>query len=334
METEAMKQEMAAIGRTAYMKGLVAGWGGNLSMRIADDRVLITPHKKSLGLLTPGDILTVNLDGELIKGSGRPSVETAMHLALYKTLDVGAVFHLHPPCLNSLIAKGIPLELDTFETRLSLGSTPPVLEQTTPVVTGMELLLEAFKTSNIVCLKNHGTVSVGDDLAETLALTDVAEEAARMTIYACIISCWERPSPAAKDGAAAEKLPLFSDVHMNRMQELVNNDAEALRLGEETDLTIKYAIKQAENGKVYNMHFVKGRIDRITDDEDADFINVGKKESWIHVFNGRLDPFAATSQKKLRLIKGHIGDLSKWYAPFYRIFALWKDAPVKELEDE
>ena len=335
MAIDAVKKDLVLIGRTAYMKGLTAGWGGNLSVRIDHDRILITPHKKSLGLLTADDILAVNLEGELIECSGRPSTETAMHLTLYKNIDIGAVLHLHPPCLNSLIARGMSLELDTFESRLTLGGTPPVLEQTTPVVTEMSPLLEAFKTANLVCLKNHGTVAVGDDLAEALALTDVAEEAARMTINGLILAGTERTSSGSMDGqVSAEKLPVFSDVHLQRLQGLVNNDGEARRLGEETDLTLRYAIKQAEDGKVYNLHFVKGRIERITNDEDADFLNVGPKEIWIHIFNGRLDPFAATSQKKLHLVKGHIGDLSKWYAPFYRIFALWRDAPVIELEDE
>jgi L-fuculose-phosphate aldolase len=336
MDRELQKEQIAEVARAAYAKDLTAGWGGNISVRCGEDAFLITPHKKSLAFVRPDDVLTIDRDGEVIEGKGRPSVESKMHLALYRAQAVGAVVHLHPPCLNTLIDNGMPLELSTLESKLTLGGTPPVVEQTTPVVTDIEPLVEAFRTSSIVCLKNHGTVAAGDNLFEALALTDVAEEAAKMTIYASIIG--EGRSPVQDDAdngeATAVRLPVFSDEHMARMQMLVNGDEEAQRLGQETDLTVQYAIKQAEDGKVYNMHFEEGRIVEITDDEDADFVNVGKKEIWIHVFNGRLDPFAATSQKRLRLVKGHIGDLAKWYAPFYRIFALWKDAPVRELDDE
>ncbi len=330
------KELIVTISRTAYLKGLTAGWGGNVSVRTAEGAVLITPHKKSLAFLTAEDLLTVDIDGNRISGQGRASTELNMHLALYRAHDVNAVLHLHPPYINSLVDKGVPLQFTTIESRLTLGGPPPVLEQKTPIVTDLEPLVDAFKTSNLVCLKNHGTVSAGNDLYEAFALTDVAEEAAKMTINAMIIG--KNGSINTDEGKVKEadlaRLPVFSDQHMARIQKLVNEDEEAQRLGRETDLTMKYAIVQAEDGKTFTMHFQKGKIVQITHDDDADFINAAKKEIWIHVFNGRLDPFAATSQNKLCLVKGHIGDLAKWYAPFYRIFSLWKGAPVLELGEE
>ena len=116
------------------------------------------------------------------------------------------------------------------------------------------------------------------------------------------------------------KLPVFTDEHMARIQKLVNEDDEAQQLGQETDLTMTYAIVQEEDGKTFNMHFENGKIIKITNDNNAEFINTAKKEIWIHVFNGRMDPFTATYHNDLRLVKGHIRDLGKWYRPFYRIF--------------
>lgn len=330
-----LRQEIVSIGRTAYLKGLTSGWGGNISVKQEDGTVLITPHKKSLGFLTTEDILTIDTDGTMIEGRGKPSMETEMHCALYRDTESQAVIHLHPPCIYSLVSKGVALELGTFETRLMLGTSLPVLDQDTPIVTDIKALTDAFETANLVLLKNHGVVAAGDDLQEAFALADVAEEAAQMTIHSMIIgrpaqgSHTERPLERS-----AEALPVFSREHMTLIQKLVNEDEEAQKLGQATGLTVNYAIKQSDDGAVFNIHFENGKITKITNDEDADFINVGKRAIWIHVFNGRLDPFAATSQKKLRLQKGHIADLSKWYAPFYRIFELWKDAPVRELDDE
>jgi L-fuculose-phosphate aldolase len=330
-----LKKEIVSVGRTAYLKGLTAGWGGNISVRKSAGTILITPHKKSLGFLSDPDILTIDDAGNLLEGTGEPSMETAMHCALYRETGSQAVIHLHPPCINSLLSADVPLRLDTFETRLILGSSIPVLEQDTPVTTDIDELLRAFRTANIVFLKHHGIVAAGENLQEAFALADVAEEAAQLTIYSNIIG--NRPEGKSSGQVSenrAEALPVFSTEHMTLIQKLVNEDEEAQKLGQKTDLTVSYAIKQLENGRVFNIHFEKGRITGITDDEDADFVNAGRREIWIHVFNGRLDPFAATSQKKLRLQKGHIGDLAKWYAPFYRIFALWKNAPVKELDEE
>lgn len=332
------KELIVNVSRTAYMKGLTAGSGGNVSVRTLDNTVLITPHKKSLAFLTVDDILSVDLEGNLINGKGEVSTELDMHLALYRAYDVNAVIHLHPPCINSLADKGVPITFTTIESKLMLGGSPPVLEQKTPIVTDMKPLVAAFKTSKLVCLKNHGTVSAGEDLYGAFGLTDVAEQAARMIIHAMVID--NSGSINTDEGAETfgeerpDKLPVFSNEHMARIQQLVNNDAEAQQLGLETDLTMTYAIKQEEDGKTYNMHFEKGKIVKITDDDDSEFINIGKKEIWIHVFNGRLDPFTATFHEDLRLVKGHIRDLGKWYRPFYRIFSLWKDAPVFELDEE
>ena len=323
------------MARTAYLKGLTAGWGGNISAEQEDGTILISPHKKSLGFISEQDILTIDREGNVLEGPGEPSMEKAMHCALYRETEAKAVVHLHPPCINSLVSNDVPLQLDTFETRLMLGTSIPVLEQDTPITTDIAGLVNAFGTANLVFLKHHGVVAAGDDLFEAFALVDVAEEAAQLTINSMTIG--KRREGAAQNEPskrAAEALPVFSIEHMKRIQKLVNEDEEAQKLGQRTNLTVRYAIKQLEDGKAFNIHFENGKIADITNDEKADFINAGKREIWIHVFNGRLDPFAATSQKKLRLQKGHIGDLAKWNAPFYRIFALWKDAPVKELDEE
>jgi L-fuculose-phosphate aldolase len=330
-----LKEEIVSVGRIAYLKGLTAGWGGNISVKKEDGSILITPHKKSLGFISDQDILTVDCAGKLLEGEGEPSMEAGMHCALYRETEANAVIHLHPPGINSLVSNDVPLQLETFETRLILGTSIPVLEQDTPTTTDIDTLINAFQTANLVFLKKHGVVAAGDDLHEAFALVDVAEEAAQLTINSMILG--KRPEETPDERVSrhrAEALPVFSIEHMNLIQKLVNKDEEAQKLGKKTDLTVNYAIKQLDDGKVYNIHFERGKITEITDDENADFVNAGKRETWIHVFNGRLDPFAATSQKKLRLQKGHIGDLSKWYAPFYRIFALWRDAPVKEIDDE
>jgi putative sterol carrier protein len=113
------------------------------------------------------------------------------------------------------------------------------------------------------------------------------------------------------------------------MVDRINRDGEAQRLGKESHLTVRYAIKLLDTGQLYNFHFQEGEIVKVTNDEDAEFVIAGRRQQWVAVFNGLLDPFAATTQKKLKLQKGSIGDLSKWYPPFYRIFALWKETPVE-----
>lgn len=328
-----LKKELVEVARTAYMRGLTAGWGGNVSIRVDDNSILITPHKKSLAFIGEEDLLLIDLQGYIKEGSGIISTESKMHLSLYETHDYKAIIHLHPPAVNSVINCGKKLKLSTYESELTLGGTPPVLPQTGPTVTDTTSLVKAFETTSVAILEKHGIVTAGDTIYEAFALADVLEEAAKVTINSAILA-GHKSDDTKEQEQDVPVYPVFSEPHLKKLQTLINEDEATQNLGKQTDLTVKYAIKQLEDGLIYNMHFVKGRLEKITHDEDADFINVGKKEIWIHVFNGRLDPFAATSQKKLRLIKGHIGDLSKWYAPFYRIFDLWKFAPVEELHND
>jgi L-fuculose-phosphate aldolase len=336
MNKNQMKRQMVDVSRMAFVKGLTAGTGGNVSWRLDDENILITPHKCSLGFLNEDDILTIGTNGEIIEGSegARVSTEIKMHLALYKEFDYKAIIHLHPPYINTLVAKNINIKLSTYESSLILGGMPPGVPQSGPTVTDTGALIKAFRNASIVILENHGIVAAADNLIDAFSLADVAEDAAKTTLLGEIVQKGFDEIKSTPETSVSAALDVFTDEHMSLIQTLINNDEEAVRLGMETDLTVCYAIKQTEDGKVYNMHFEKGRLVKITNDlSDADFINNGKKSVWINIFNGRLDPFAATSQKKLRLEKGHIGDLSRWYAPFYRIFALWKDAPVKELDN-
>jgi ribulose-5-phosphate 4-epimerase/fuculose-1-phosphate aldolase len=75
-------------------QGLVEGFG-HLSARLPGDRILMTP-RKALGLVTAEELLTLDLDGKVIGGSGRPAVETAMHLGVYRRRpDVQAIARTH-----------------------------------------------------------------------------------------------------------------------------------------------------------------------------------------------------------------------------------------------
>ncbi len=329
---EQYQEDIIAIGKEAYRKGLVVGWGGNMSVRLDGEAFLITTHRAALGFLTRRDFLIRDLKGNTLRGEGTPSTETGLHTAIYQCTDARAVVHLHPPYTNVLAVSGVQLKAMTFESALSLGATVPVVAQESPSVTRLEEVTGALQLSNVVILKGHGTVAVGEDLQEAFFLSEILEESAMMTYVRSTLegpAAGEKRSEPPVRGKGVEKSQVFSTGHIERVVQLVNQDEEAQRLGRSTHLTVRYAIKLAETGQVYNFHFEEGTITKVTNDEDADFIITGKREQWVAVLNGVIDPFAATTQKKLKLQKGNVGDLSKWYPPFYRIFKLWEQVPVE-----
>jgi len=330
-QIEKCRKEIVNIGREAYRKGLIVARGGNLSVRLSPEEFLMTAHTSALGFLKDKDFLAVDLKGKIVKGEGKPSTETRMHTAIYQTTEAKAVVHLHPPYTNVLAIAGVELKPMTFESALFLGSNIPTVFQDSPSVTKLEGVIDALELSNIIILKEHGTVAIGNDLWEAFFLTEILEETAMMTYLSKNLG--ENRVKEEKEVSLKEETQIkyhaFSKEHIERIVNLVNQDEEAQRLGKSTHLTVKYAIKLIDNNQVYNFHFEEGKIIEVSNDEDADFLLTGKKQQWIAIFNGLIDPFAATTQKKLRLQKGNIGDLSRWYPPFYRIFKLWKQAPVE-----
>ena len=96
---EKMKKALLACARRAYAIGLQTGNGGNLSARPAGtDQVVIKGSGTSFGECSMDNLVTVNLDGEMIAGPGKPSREIRTHLAIYRLRpDVNGIFHSHSP---------------------------------------------------------------------------------------------------------------------------------------------------------------------------------------------------------------------------------------------
>jgi L-ribulose-5-phosphate 4-epimerase len=94
-----VKKELVACARRAYTIGLQTGNGGNLSARPAGtEQVIIKGSGTSFGECTMDNLVTVNLDGEMIDGPGKPSREIRTHLAIYRLRpDVHGIFHSHSP---------------------------------------------------------------------------------------------------------------------------------------------------------------------------------------------------------------------------------------------
>ncbi|MDP2044416.1 MAG: SCP2 sterol-binding domain-containing protein, partial [Candidatus Omnitrophota bacterium] len=121
---------------------------------------------------------------------------------------------------------------------------------------------------------------------------------------------------------------MFSRQHIQAIVDLVNKDEFIAQKGKELDLTVKLAIKLDDNGNVFKFNFEKGKIVKLDTDSDAPFIISAPAPVWEQVFLGKLDSFVAVTQGKMKL-SGQLGQLSKWYVPFTRLFALFKEVKIK-----
>jgi len=325
-----LKKEIIKIGARLYHTGLAVARSGNISVRLDDKFILITAAGTALGNLKYKDIVRVEISSGEVCGDIKASSELPMHLLVYKNLNARVVLHCHPPLINGYFAVTSDLKALTFETKLYLGEVP-VIEQDTPTITNPELVVNALKGNNLVVLKNHGTIAVADKFSNALSVTEALEEAVRSTAIARI---FKKDILDDLDKAIKEDLTqgiafeMFSKEHIQAIVDLVNKDELIAQKGKELDLTVKLAIKLDGSDKMYKFNFEKGKIIKLDFDVDAPFVISAPANVWEQVFLGKLDSFVAVTQGKMKL-QGQLGQLSKWYVPFTRLFGIFKEVRIK-----
>ena len=327
-----LKKNIISIGRILWEKDLVSGINGNMSARLDDERVLLTASQTCLGLLKESDILLASVDGEALE-EGNLSNEKLLHTSIYKNFeDVQAVVHTHTSYINAYFLERETLSPRIFESRVYLGEVKAV-EQNTPAVTDAAPVMDALKNNNIAALRNHGVVAMGKNLFDCFLLVQCLEDAAKVDAISRLYARQEvvEEQPVASDHKMTEEtvktFELFSQVQIDEIVRLVNADEPLKDLGAKTQMTMVLAVKLNETGQVYGFHFENGQIVSVDNDEGAEFLISAPEKVWRAVFNREIDPFVATTQKKMDL-RGDFAKISKWYAPCSRIFELWQQVPV------
>jgi len=113
MEKE--REEIVKYTKQIYKKGFVTAHSGNISLRVGDKLILITPSSKSYEKLKSSDIVEINFEGNIIDGHKMPSSEYKLHVEIYKSRkDVNAVIHTHSifACTMAALNLSLPVILD------------------------------------------------------------------------------------------------------------------------------------------------------------------------------------------------------------------------------
>ena len=330
----ALEREIIRWGKLLFERRLISGWGGNLSCRAGKKDFLITGQHAPLGFLTPKDLVRVDRTGKPVKKNQRASSETPMHMAVYAGTDAQVVVHVHPPMVLAFSLSHDHFAPLSFEEKYTIGEVP-IIFQDTPTVTRPERVVEELKFHPVVIIKGHGTVAIGKNFQEAFLFTDLLEEAVHCQFFKERIPCAPAPELAAPIGkprpasAAGQSYPLFSKEHMAALVELANRDAQFRADGHETGLTSSLSLVLEETNAAWTVSFVDGEITQLAEGDGGEFLISGKKEWWGAVFRARIDPFLATQQGKLKLKRGELAQLSRWYKPFQRAFSLWQTIPIQ-----
>jgi len=157
---------------------------GNLSVRLAPNRILVTPAGSCKGQLSMADLVVIDSEGKVVSGNREPSSEVQMHLLYYRSRpDVAAVCHAHPPTATAFAAAGRALDTAVLpEVVTELGEVP-LSPYGTPgsweLCANLEPLVGKY---NGILLANHGVVTAGPDLETAFYRLETIEQFARILL--------------------------------------------------------------------------------------------------------------------------------------------------------
>lgn len=186
---EEKRRELTEICHLLYECNLVTATDGNVSVRVSEKHILLTPSGKNKGFLKPEEMLVVDLDGCVIEGEGKASKEFPMHRAVYlERRDVGAVVHTHPVYATAfaLAGKNIP-EDHLIETRMMLKKVALAGYATPGTLEMAEVIAPFIANTNAILLQNHGALAVGRDLMDAFNKMEVLESIAKTIIMSKLI---------------------------------------------------------------------------------------------------------------------------------------------------
>ncbi|MBU1009315.1 MAG: class II aldolase/adducin family protein [Bacteroidetes bacterium] len=193
----AQKKEVAHYMRRLYRSGLTTPSGGNISLRINDEVILITASQTDKGRIKSEQIGQLRADGKNLTPGLRLSMESGMHLAVYKARpDVSAIVHAHPVAATSFAASHRDLNCNLIgETRALLGQ--PLIAPY--ALMGSEELAQEVarhsRNTNALLMANHGAITLGTTLLEAYDRMELLESCARINILSEILGGAKPISP-------------------------------------------------------------------------------------------------------------------------------------------
>lgn len=165
MELE-LREKLLAFGNKLVDEGLVQGTWGNLSIRLDETYMLVTPSGLDYRRLTAADMVKVNLKTLEYEGSLKPTSEKGIHAGIYlRRPDIHAVIHTHSKYCSIFAAARKPLPVETPELEAIFGKEIPLAKYGSP---GTKKLMEhtvgAFGDGLGCIMTSHGMICGGDSI--------------------------------------------------------------------------------------------------------------------------------------------------------------------------
>lgn len=203
------RDAVLAAAKELNRRGLVEGSSGNVSARIDDERVCLTPSSILYDEMVLDDLVICDLDGNVLEGDKGPTSEKALHLACYRRYpEIGGVIHSHAVFATMFAVARQPIPAAIEEVAVYIGGDVPVCEYT---MTGSdelgEVVAESLADRGATLLANHGMVTVGPTVEKALHNAALVERTAQIVWGARMLGpLGEVPAKNNEDFAAVYRL--------------------------------------------------------------------------------------------------------------------------------
>lgn len=210
MGLELLKQQIVEAAQELVQKGYLMATGGNLSLRIpGQDGFAITPSNYDYLKMTPEDVCILDFDLNLLEGHLKPSVESAMHGAVYQVRgDVNAIVHTHQVYASALTLIKAPIPALFDEQARFLGRSVDIIPYA-PSGTGFlknTVAKHVKNHNNAFMMQNHGALVFGHDMERAIHNVEILEKCALAHLLAICSERKESKIPLAVREIAFSKL--------------------------------------------------------------------------------------------------------------------------------
>jgi ribulose-5-phosphate 4-epimerase/fuculose-1-phosphate aldolase len=189
-----LKRGIIEVSQKCGAEGWCPGTLGNISVLDSDFKVHIKRSGADLSRLRVSDILTLDVEGKVVEGKGKPSIETNLHLGIYKAReDIRAVFHVHPPFATAYAVAGKKIPMVTEAARIVLVDVP-LLPRASPGSVKLATLVEnCFKDTRVkaALLEEHGIVSAGESVEDAYHTAALVEDTAKIALLSKLVKLIE-----------------------------------------------------------------------------------------------------------------------------------------------
>ena len=171
------RNEIVRFGKKLVNSKLTTGTGGNLSLfNRKEGLIAISPSGIDYLEMRPEDIVLLNIDGEIIEGSRRPSSESDFHTMLYlKRRDINAIIHTHSVYATTIACLNWEIPAVHYLVGFSGNKVPVAPYATFGTKELADNISKTIGNYNAVLLSNHGLITIGGDLSSTFYIAEEIE---------------------------------------------------------------------------------------------------------------------------------------------------------------